>query len=75
MKKTLLSVALMFAAFSVSADTSLADAIRAQAATAEWRLVAKGDQCFQQAVVDLAVRTMQYQTARIAELERQLEKK
>ena len=67
-----IAVALIMVAGTAAADTSLVDAIRAQAATAEWRLVAKDDQCFQPGIVSLAVRTIQYQTERIAELEAQL---
>lgn len=57
---------------SASADTSLVDAVRGVTATVEARMVPRDWQCFQPGVVLWVSATLQWQQARIAELERQL---
>ena len=69
----LIAVAFMFVLFSATAaDTSLRDAVTATTATVEWRRLPSDFVCFQPGIVQLAVRTIAWQTARIAGLERQL---
>ena len=70
--KALMVVLMLVTLSATAADTSLADAARAVAATAEPRMVPRDWQCFQPGIVLWVSSTLQWQKARIEELERQL---
>ena len=72
----LILAALMLVALSATAsDNPLADAVREVVATVEPRMLPSDWQCFQPGVVQWVTATMQWQKARIEELERQLEER